>query len=180
MPSRLAAALIVAASVCSPSSAVAEESRTGALAKELISLLDAAKKDCAAARVIGSSDEFVAIMYFPGAQLFAIQSKYAAPPLLNERIVQRNFKEVYLDLNGATDPAGRVVIEDLQANGLKVKNAANEASDYFARGTARFPFDGQWKKRKLTQDEYMKTFSDADAVYAKMLEAVIAEFKKGS
>ena len=55
MPSRLAAALIVAAFVCSPSSAVAEGSRTGALAKELISLLDAAKKDCAAARVIGST-----------------------------------------------------------------------------------------------------------------------------
>jgi len=181
MPSRLAAALVVAVSLAYPFSAAAQESRTVALAKELISLLDAAKKDCAAARVIGSNDEFVAIMYFPGAQFLAIQSKYAAPPLLNERIVQRNFKEVYLDLNGATDPAGRVVIEDLQANGLKVKNASNEPSDYFARGTApRFPFDGQWKKRKLSQDEYMKTFAEADAAYTKMLEAVIAEFKKGS
>jgi hypothetical protein len=180
MLSRTAALLLAAAVLC-PVRAEAQESKTASLAKELVTLLESAKTDCAAARMAGSTDEFVAIMYFPGAQFLAISSKYAAPPLLNERLVQRNFKEVYLDLNAATDPAARMVVEDLQTNGLKFKNAPNEPADYYAKGTdARFPFDGQWKKRKLSEDEYTKTFEEADALYTKMLESVIAEFKKGS
>jgi hypothetical protein len=181
MPSRSAAALLVAAAVLCPLGASAQESKTVALAKELQGLLEAAKTDCAAGRLAGSTDEFVAVMYFPGAQFLAISAKYAAPPLLNERLIQRNFKEVYLDLNAATDPAARMVVEDLQANGLKFKNNPNEPSDYYTKGTgARFQFDGQWKKRKVSEDEYSKTFAEADALYVRMLEAVIAEFKKGS
>jgi hypothetical protein len=179
--SRRFAALLVAAAVLCPLRVDAQESKTVTLARELVALLEGAKTDCAAARLSGSTDEFVAIMYFPGAQLLAIESKYAAPQLLNERLIQRNFKEVYLDLNAATDPAGRMVIEDLQANGLKVKNAPNEPSDYYAKGAAtRFQFDGLWKKRKLSEDEYMKAYQEADALYTRMLESVIAEFKRGS
>jgi hypothetical protein len=179
--SRQLAALLVAAVVLGPLRADAQESKTVALAKELVSLLEGAKTDCAAARMDGSTDEFVAIMYFPGSQLLAIESKYAAPTLLNERLIQRNFKEVYLDLNAATDPAGRLVIEDLKSDGLRVKNDKDAASDYYTKGTAaRFAFDGQWKKRKLSEDEYMKVYEEADALYVRMLESVIAEFKKGS
>jgi len=181
MLSRHVAALLVAGAIGVPSLASAQESRSGPLVKELVGLLETAKTDCAAARMTGSQDEFVAVMYFPGAQLLAIAAKYAAPPLLNERLIQRNFKEVYLDLNAATDPATRLVIEDLQSDGLKFKNDKDEASDYYTQGTApRFAFDGQWKKRKLPEDEYMKTYAEADALYSKMLESVIAEFKKGS
>ena len=178
---RHAAALVAVAAVWCPVAALAQESRTVTLVRELVTLLDAAKTDCAAARMIGSNDEFVAIMYFPGSQLLGISSKYAAPPLLNERIILRKFKDVYLDLNAATDPAQRMLIEDLHANGLKSKSAQNEPSDYYTKGTApRFQFDGQWKKRKLSEADYVKTFADAEALYAKMLESVIAEFKKGS
>jgi hypothetical protein len=181
MVSPRAALLVAAVTVCMPVAAPAQENRTVALAKELVSMLEAAKTDCAAARMIGSSDEFVAVMYFPGAQLLGISSKYSVPPLLNERIILRKFKDVYLDLNAATDPASRLLIEDLQANGLKIKSPQNEPPDYFTKGTSpRFQFDGQWKKRKLSEDEYMKAFAEAEAIYAKMLESVIAEFKKGS
>jgi hypothetical protein len=181
MVSHHVAALVAAVTVCLPGPAPAQENRSAVLAKELVSLLDAAKTDCAAARMIGSTDEFVAVMYFPGAQLLGISSKYAAPPLLNERIILRKFKDVYLDLNAATNPAHRMLIEDLQANGLRLKSPQNEPSDYYTKGTSpRFQFDGQWKKRKLSEDEYMKAFAEAEALYAKMLESVIAEFKKGS
>lgn len=181
MPSRSAAALVLAAAVLFPPALSAQESKTVALAKELQGLLEAAKVDCAAGRLAGSTDEFVAIMYFPGAQFLAISAKYSAPPLLNERLIQRNFKEVYLDLNAATAPADRMVIEDLQNNGLKFKNSPNEPSDYYTKGTAaRVQFDGQWKKKKISEDEYTKTFAEADALYTRMLEAVIAEMKKGS
>jgi hypothetical protein len=181
MRSRHVRALLVAAAIVLPSAAFAQESKSAALAKELVSLLEAAKIDCGAARMAGSQDEFVAIMHFPGAQLLAISAKYSAPALLNERLIQRNFKEVYLDLNAATDPATRLVIEDLGSDGLKFKNDKDEASDYYAKGTApRFQFDGQWKKRKIQEDEYAKTYAEADALYTRMLESVIAELKKGS
>jgi hypothetical protein len=73
-----------------------------------------------------------------------------------------------------------MVVEDLPPYGLKFKNGPNEPSDYYTKGTAaRFQFDGQWKKRKLSEADYTKSFEEADALYARMLEAVIAELKKG-
>lgn len=181
MLSRHAAALLLAALAFSPTALLAQESRTIALAKELTALLTAAKTDCAAARMVGSEDEFVAALYFPGSQLLVISAKYAAPPLLNERLLQRNFKEVYLDLNAATDPNSRLVIDDLQADGLRPKNAPTAASDYYTRGnTPRVQFDGQWKKRKIQEADYMKTFAEADKLYTRALESLIAEMKKGS
>jgi hypothetical protein len=41
-------------------------------------------------------------------------------------------------------------------------------------------FDGDWKKAKLSEDEYMKGFQQADDEYAKMLQALLAELKKTS
>ena len=181
MLSRHTAALVLAALAFSPTSLFGQDSRTTALAKELTALLDAAKTDCAAARMIGSQDEFVAALYFPGSQLLVISAKYAAPALLNERLLQRNFKEVYLDLNAATDPATRLVIEDLHADGIRPKNAEDDPPDYYSKGTEpRVQFDGQWKKRKLQEADYMKSFAEADALYTRMLESLIAEFKKAS
>ena len=38
-------------------------------------------------------------------------------------------------------------------------------------------FDGNWKKAKQTEEEYMKVFGDADTKYAHALEVLIAKLK---
>jgi len=167
--------LVAAAAIAAP--AAAQDSRTIALARELTGMLDQAKLDSFATRQTGSTDVFVAALYFPG-QLLVVSSKYAVPALLNEKIAQRKYRDAYIDLNVAVDAATKVFIEDMGADGLRARRAENTAFDIYSKGDARFPFDGDWKKRKLTEDDYLATFSEADAQYTRMLESMIAELKK--
>lgn len=160
--------------------AAAQQGRTEALAKQLAGLLDARKLDSIAARQAGSDDTFVAALYFPGSQLLVISAKYAAPPLMNEKIIQGNYRDCYIDLNVAVDPSTKVFVEDLLADGIRATRAENTPFDTYTKGDARFPFDGEWKKRKVKEDEYMKRFSEAEADYTRMLEALIAQLQKSS
>ena len=168
--------LAVAALLVAP--APAQDSRTVALATELTTLLGQAKLDSLATRQAGSDDVFVAALYFPG-QLLVVSSKYAVPALLNERIAQSKYRDAYIDLNVAVDPATKVFIEDMGADGIRARRS-EKAFDIYSKGETRFPFDGDWKKRKLTEDTYMATFAEAEAQYVRMLEALIAQMKKGS
>jgi hypothetical protein len=172
---------ILAGILCSASAALAQDSRTIALARELTALLDQQKLDSAAAREIGSTDRFVAALYFPGSQLLVVSARYAAPALLNEKVLLHRYKEAYMDLSAASDPSTKVLIEDLRADGIRALRASNEPFDVYTRGSAgSFAFDGDWKKRKLSEEEYRKTFGEADTEYVRMLESLIAQLKGAS
>jgi len=41
-------------------------------------------------------------------------------------------------------------------------------------------FDGDWKKQKMTEQDYLKAFSAADDRYAQILAALLAQIKKSS
>lgn len=156
--------------------AAAQDSRTVALAKELTGMMDRAKLDSIATRQADTQDVFVAALYFPG-QLLVVSSKYAVPTLLAEKILKRQYRDAYIDLNVAVDPATKVFIEDMGADGIR---SLREESgfDIYSKGDTRFAFDSEWKKRKVTEQAYMDTFSEADGHYIRMLEALIAELKK--
>jgi hypothetical protein len=156
----------------------AEDSRSAPLAQQLTSLLDARKLESIATRTADGSDVFVAALYFPGAQLLVISAKYAAPALLNEKILQGNYRDCYIDLNVASDPASKLFVEDLGADGLHASRGEDQPFDTYTKGSAAFPFDGDWKKRKLTETAYMQAFTEADGSYARMLESLIAQLKK--
>ena len=38
-------------------------------------------------------------------------------------------------------------------------------------------FDGGWKKAKITEADYMKTFGDADAAYIQLLQMLVTHLK---
>jgi hypothetical protein len=154
-----------------------QEGRTEALAQEVTSLLTAQKRDYIAARVEG--DEFVAALFQPGTELLVMRAKYAAPALLFEKIVSRNYKEAYLDLYTASVPDSRIMIEDMKSNGLQSDRIKNEAPDMVTNGTqAAVHFDGEYKKRKMSEDDYMRAFGAAEVAYTRMLTALLAELKK--
>ena len=116
---------------------------------------------------------------YPGGQLLVIAATYSAPALLKEKIILKQYRDVYLDLNSATAPASRRVIEDLKADGLFATRPTPQAPfDFYTKGTSpRVQFDGEWKKRKMSQDDYMKAFAEADAEYSRMLQSLLAEAK---
>jgi type II secretory pathway pseudopilin PulG len=160
--------------------AAAQESKSGALAKQLGAALDAAKLDSIAAKDPSAPDIFVAALYFQGGQLLVVSAKYAVPQLLVERLNKKEFRDTYIDLNSASVPDSKVFVEDAAGDGLKPKVGDNQAFDTYEAGGKRTQFDGEWKKQKLTEQEYMKIFSAADERYSEMLMALLAQLKKTS
>jgi hypothetical protein len=173
----LAGSLGVVVALACAAPVEAQESKSSTLAKELSALLDAAKLDSVAAKDPTDPDQFVAALYFPGLQLLVVSAKYAAPVLLNEKLGKQAYKEIYIDLNSAAVPKSRTFVEDLQANGLQSRRAENQPFDAVEDSGARVAFDGDWKKQKLTEDDYLKAFSSADDRYNKMLGLLISQLK---
>lgn len=156
----------------------AQESQSAPLAKQLTALLDQLKLDSVAAKD-SPVDVFVAALYFPG-QLMVVSAKYSVPVLLNERLAKKDYREIYMDLNSASDPKSKCLIMDLGADGVNAKRDEGKPFDTFETGGKTWLFDGDWKAQKISEDDYMKMFSDADARYTRMLQALIAQLKKTS
>jgi hypothetical protein len=158
--------------------AFAQDPQSSAPARELAQLLADKKMDSIAARIPGSPDEFAAALAFPG-QMIVVWAKFSAPAMLNEKIIRGDYREAYLDLNSASTPDSRHFITDLGADGLR-KGGKNQPSDSHDVATKNMRFDGSWKEDKMSEADYMKAHTEADAAYAKVLAVLIAQMKQPS
>ena len=174
--SQFAGAVLVVLAVSAP--AWAQEPKSAAAAKELAQLLGSMKLDAIASRLPNSSDEFVGAMVFPG-QLMVIWAKTVAPERMNERLVKKEYKDVYADLNSASIPETRHFVMDLGADGLKAKpDSKGGPSDTHDMAKKSMRFDGNWKEDKMSEADYMKAHAEADAAYAAAAQALIEALKK--
>jgi hypothetical protein len=162
-----------------PRPCLAQESKSAPLAAELCKLLDAQKLDSIAARQAG--DQYVGALYFSGAQLLVVKGKFPSASRMDDLLTKREFKEVYMDLSGASDQQTRQFVMDLGANGLRFKREENQPYDTVDVGNKTYKFDGEWGgKAKITEEEYRKSYAQIDEEYAQMLQALIAQLKKPS
>jgi hypothetical protein len=160
------------------SPATAQESKSSAAAKELGAVLDRLKLDSIAAADPSEPGTFVAALYFPGAQMLVVSAKYSAPTLLNDKLTKKDYRDIYIDLSSASIAATKVFIMDQAANGLVFKPDNDQPADTLEHGKTTTTFDGDWKKAKLTEEEYTKAFSAADTRYAQILSLLAAQAKK--
>jgi hypothetical protein len=69
-----------------------------------------------------------------------VSGRYAVPAPMNEKIILKRYRDAYLDLYGASDPASRRVVEALRADGLRPVRAQGDPFDiYTRRGGETFP-----------------------------------------
>ena len=160
--------------------AQAQEAKSTALAKQLAAALDAAKLDSIAAKDPAAPDVFFGALYFPGVQLLVVSAKYTAPALLAQKLAGKQYRDVYIDLNSASVPDSKVFIEDLGVDGIKADRNENQPYDSYEIGGKRTAFDGDWKKQKLSKEDYQKVFGTADERYSQILQALLAQLKQTS
>jgi hypothetical protein len=177
---RLRGVLLAVALVSAAVPASAQEPKSGALAAELAKLLDQMKVDSIAARYPGASDQYVGALYFPGSQLLVVAARYQVPELLNTKLASKAYRDVYIDLNSASVPNTKVFVSDLGCDGLRAKREDNQPYDTIEMAGKNWNFDGDWKKLKVSEEEYMKGYQNAEAEYTKMLQALLSELKKTS
>ena len=149
-------------------------------AKELAELLAAKKLDSIAARMPDDRETFVGALAFPG-QLMVVWAKTTAPAVLNEKLIRKDYREVYIDLNSASIVETRHFVTDLGADGIRVKPQNKQApADSHDAAAKSIRFDGNWKEDKMSEADYMKAHADADAAYAMAVGVLLAELKKPS
>jgi hypothetical protein len=163
-----------------PSPVLAQESKSAPLAKQLAAALDAAKLDSISAKDPAAADAFVGALYFPGLELLVVSAKYSAPSLLIDKLLKKDYRDVYIDLNSASLVESKVFIEDLGADGLQAKHDDNTPYDTYEAAGKRTAFDGEWKKQKLSENEYMNAYTTADERYSQILTALLAQMRPAS
>jgi hypothetical protein len=181
-PSKMATAACLAACmfVAAATRGEAQESKSGAAAKALVAALEGAQLDSIAAKDPTGADVYVGALYIKGFQLLVVSGAYAAPAYMDGRLSRKEYRDAYIDLNGATAAESRMLIEDLGADGLRADREDNQPFDSVDTGGKRTMFDGDWKKQRLTEDEYMKVFAATDARYADILNALLGQVKRGT
>jgi hypothetical protein len=165
--------------LCAAGPAAAQPSKSAAAAKALAEALDAAKLDAIAAPDPADPGTFVAALYIQGSQLLVVSAKYAAPSLLVDKMKIKNYREIYIDLNSASVAGTKVFCIDQGVDGLVAKPDNDQASDSWEHGKTQVAFDGDWKRAKMSEQDYMKTFSQADERYAAILALLTAQVKQG-
>jgi hypothetical protein len=176
-PITLMAAAAVAVAFLHAPLAGQQAVKSAAGARALAEILEKASLDAMAAQVPGTEDTFVAALLIPG-QLLVVSARYSAPSLLQSKIDQKNYREVYVDLNSAATPKSRYFVEDLNADGLHYKPNEGTGYDTFDSPEASAAFDGEWRKRRMSEDEYRRQFTEADEHYTRMLETLLAQARK--
>lgn len=172
---------IAAALACTlllPAALHAQESTSAASATQLAQLLQEKKLECIAAPHPGAPDMFAAALHFPG-HLLVVWARYAAPALITEKITKGDYRDVYAELNSASVAGSKVLISDLGADGLKARREENQPFDDQDSGRKTIRFDGNWDAQKMSEQDYMKAYADADRAYAEALAALIAHVQKG-
>ena len=169
--------LVAALALTLTSAIVSAQSASASLAAELGQLMDQAGLDSIAASDPGDEERFVAALYFSGRQLLAVSASYSAPILLDMKIANGQYRDVYIDLNSASAPESRFFVDDLGADGLQPEPSGDAPADSSARGGRQVDFDSDWSRQQMSEDEYQAAFADADSDFAGILTLLIAQIK---
>jgi hypothetical protein len=151
----------------------AQTSASAGPAQELAGILEAGQMGAIAAQHPTEPDRFVAALYFPGT-LLVVSARYSAPQLLETRLEMKEYREIYVELNGAALPDSKIFVQDVGADGLL---SARDNADGFERGDRNWIFNRNWRDQSLAEAEYEKNYQDADVEYATMLNALLGQAK---
>ena len=153
-----------------------QESKSAPLARQLSQALDAAKLDTIAA-ADPETGHFVAALYIPGTQILVVSGKFPDAELGPHRLSRKEYRELYMDLQGASVAGSRLFAQDVGANGFAARPARDGAADTYEQANKTTIFDGAWRKAKISEQEYQKSFANADEQYARVLTLLLAQAK---
>jgi hypothetical protein len=160
-----------------PLPAAAQGSKSAAVAKELVQMMDQKKLDSIAAKLPTGDGNYAAALYFPNVQLLVISGHYSAPQLMDPRLSGKQYRDTYMELSGTVTPNTKIFVQDMGEPGLSQRKQENMYDTWNHAGKI-IMFDGDPDKQKMSDAEYSKTFTAADEEYAKILSALLAEAKK--
>ena len=151
---------------------------SSAAANNLVTLMTAKGLDAFAVQDPTEPDRFVAAMLVPNVQLLVAAAKTRAPEYLRDQLRQHQYREVYAGLFSGADSQSRLFFQDMGCDGLSLEGSGSTDIMY-ERGTDQTVFDGDWKRQKLSKEQYDEKLRKADAEYGRLLQ-ILSEGLKAS
>jgi hypothetical protein len=171
----VAFAVALTLAVAGPATTQGQASRSAGPAATLVKLMAQRGIDAVAAPDPTEPGRIVAALCFPGTQLLVVSAKYPVPAVLEQRLSDRQYRDVYMDLQGEITREGRFFVQDMQANGLTTRPEKDMPFDIvYENGVKTISLDGDWKAQGLSEAEYDASFGSADRRYADLLTALAA------
>ena len=162
--------LMTAMSLVHVRAAPAAEFASADAARQLTRALDAAGITAIAAAEPADTGTFVAALYIPGSQLLVVSARHPSVDGLAHRIAARQYREVYLDLQGSPTPQGKFFVQDAAADGiLSAGRNGGDVDVLYEDGATQTLFNGDSDAQDLTESEYEAKLIAADARYARLL-----------
>lgn len=150
--------------------------RSAALATQLANALLEHKLEAIAARDPETPGRFVAALFFPDSQMLVISASYPSPSLLDEKLAQKLYREVYLDLGMIQFADSSLFLQDMKADGLC--HDRDQTADIVYEGGASTIFDGDWKKHGLSEQAYEQRLGDVDQRYSRLLQLLLMQLQQ--
>jgi len=139
-------------------------------ARALVSALTKAGLDTVAAADPAEPGSFVAALHIEGGQLLVVSTRHPSDAAVTHRIAARQYRDVYLDLQGTPTPKGKFFVQDAGADGIvDAKRGSGSVDVLYEDGVTQTMFNGDPKSQKLTEAQYEAKLESADARYARIL-----------
>ena len=141
----------------------------------LVSLLDRLGLDAIATVDPEQPGTFVAALYIPGGQLLVVHARHPSVDGIRQRLAARQYREVYLDLQGTPTREGKFFVQDARADGiLSALPGSGDVDVLYEDGQRQILFNGDMNGQGLTAAEYDAKLAAADARYARLLTLLTA------
>ncbi|HBO90410.1 MAG TPA: hypothetical protein DD460_06630 [Acidobacteria bacterium] len=143
----------------------AQPASSASLVEQLKQLMDDQELSAIATQDPTKENHFVAALYFSGRQVLAVSAPYSAPLIMSGMLDNEDYRNVYIDLSSASDPAARFFVDDFGADGLQAESATEGPRDSVNRGGQQVALD--------VSDLY----AQADQDYAEILRLLIGKLR---
>jgi hypothetical protein len=141
-------------------------------ARKLVQLLEARRLTAAATTDPQVPGRFIAAMYVPGSGLLVVGASSPSVEAVRYRIEQRQYRDVYLDLQSTPTVQGRLFVQDAAADGLTWSADGSDVDVAHEDGARTTLFTNQRAKGAA------QTYARTDAEYARMLSHLVASLEQ--
>ena len=90
----------------------------------------------------------------------------------------KDYRAVYVDLQSASVAGSKVFVQDQGADGLVARPSGDQPADSWDEEDKTVAFDGDWKKAKMAEAEYMQVVRRRRRSLRKMLSMLLAQAKR--
>ena len=149
------------------SAAADELAKSREPARKLVQLLEARRLTAVAATDPQVTGRFIAAIYIPGSALLVVGATSPSVDAVRYRIEQRQYQDVYLDLQSTPTVQGRLFVQDAAADGLTWSADGSDVDVAHEDGARATLFTKQHARGAA------QTYARTDAEYARMLSQLI-------